>query len=197
MWGIPESLSLLHRPFLYRKIQFALMFKVDTLIDVIALLAAGKRQRAVLWQDASGSWLPTSSDDLVGRIYTLANTFGTWGIGQGDRIAILAENRWEWPLVDFATLAVGAADVPIYPTLTAEQIAVLLNDSGARTAVVSSEIQYRKIAAILRQTKLEHIVVMDEIADLESPAVTLSSLLRGTLPPAIDMQQWLSSCQVK
>ena len=150
------------------------MFKLDTLIDVIALVAASKRQRAVLWQDASGNWLPISSDDLVARVYTLANAFRTWGILKGDRIAILSENRWEWPVVDFATLVLGAADVPIYPTLTPDQIAALLNDSGARIVVVSTEAQYRRVASIRSQTKLEHIVVMDEIANLESPAATLS-----------------------
>jgi long-chain acyl-CoA synthetase len=173
------------------------MFKLDTLIDVIALVAASKRQRAVLRQDASGNWLPISSDDLLARVYALANAFRTLGILKGDRIAILSENRWEWPVVDFATLVLGAADVPIYPTLTPEQIAVLLNDSGARIAVVSTEAQYRRLASIRSQTKLEHIVVMDEIANLESPAATLSSLLQGAPPPAIDMQQWLSNSQVK
>ncbi|MEA3005876.1 MAG: long-chain acyl-CoA synthetase, partial [Acidobacteriaceae bacterium] len=120
------------------------MFKLDTLIDVVALVAASKRPRAVLWQDASGNWLPISSDELLARIYTLANAFRNWGILKGDRIAILSENRWEWPVVDFATLVLGAADVPIYPTLTAGQSAVLLNDSAARIAVVSTEAQYRK-----------------------------------------------------
>jgi long-chain acyl-CoA synthetase len=173
------------------------MFKLDTLIDVVALVAASKRQRAVLWQDASGNWLPISSDELLARVFRLASAFRIWGIRKGDRIAILAENRWEWPVVDFATLALGAADVPIYPTLTAEQIAVLLNDSAARIAVVSTEAQYRKVASILGQTKLEHILVMDEIANLEGPATTLSSLLQGAPSHAIDMQQWLSSSPVK
>ena len=87
--------------------------------------------------------------------------------------------------------------MPIYPTLTAEQIAVLLNDSAARIAVVSTEAQYRKVASILSQTKLEHILVMDEIANLAAPATTLSSLLQGAPSLAIDMQQWLSSSPVK
>src|SRR5580692_7874310 len=155
------------------------MFNLETLVDVIALVAASKRERAVLWQDASTNWHPISSDELVARVYALASAFGNWGIVKGDRIALLAENRWEWPVVDFATLVLGAVDVPIYPTLTAEQIAGLLIDSGARIAVVSTETQYRKIASIRNQTKLEHIIVMDDITDLEPPAATLSSLLQG------------------
>ena len=130
------------------------MFNLETLVDVVSLVAASKRERAVLWQDSSGNWLPISTDELLSRVYALANAFANWGIVKGDRIALLAENRWEWPVVDFATLVLGAVDVPIYPTLTAEQIAKLLIDSGARIAVVSSETQYRKIAAIRSQTHL-------------------------------------------
>jgi long-chain acyl-CoA synthetase len=175
------------------------MFNLETLVDVVALVAASKRERAVLWQDESGNWQPLSSAQLLARVYTLANAFRSWGIVKGDRIALLAENRWEWPVVDFATLVLGAVDVPIYPTLTAEQIAALLIDSGARVAVVSTEAQYQKIASIRSQTPLERIVVMDQVADLESTpgVITLSSLLQGADASAADMQPWLRSFAVK
>jgi long-chain acyl-CoA synthetase len=170
------------------------MFKLDTLVDVVALVAASKRERAVLWHDASNTWHPISSDELLSRVHALANVFSSWGIVKGDRIALLAENRWEWAVVDFATLVLGAVDVPIYPTLTADQIALLLIDSGARVAVVSTEAQYRKLASIRSRTQLEHIVVMDEIADNEATA--LSSLLQTPQTSPVDMQQWLRSFQV-
>ena len=170
------------------------MFKLETLVDVVALVAASKRERAVLWQDASNTWHPISSDELLSRVQTLANVFSSWGIVKGDRIALLAENRWEWAVVDFATLVLGAVDVPIYPTLTADQIALLLIDSGARVAVVSTGAQYRKLASIRSRTQLEHIVVMDEIADNEATA--LSSLLQTPQTSPVDMQQWLRSFQV-
>jgi long-chain acyl-CoA synthetase len=169
------------------------MFTLETLVDVIALVAASNRERAIMWQDASGNWHPLSSRELLARVYALANTFVSWGVGKGDRIALLAENRWEWPVVDFATLVLGAVDVPIYPTLTAEQIAVLLVDSGARVAVVSTEAQYRKLASIRGQTQLEHIVVMDQLEGV----TTLSSLLQNAAPPPNDMEPWLRSFAVK
>jgi long-chain acyl-CoA synthetase len=170
------------------------MFKLETLVDVVGLVAASKRERAVLWQDASNTWHPISSDELLSRVHTLANVLRSWGIVKGDRIALLAENRWEWAVVDFATLVLGAVDVPIYPTLTADQIAALLIDSGARVAVVSTEAQYRKLASIRSRTQLERIVVMEEVAD--NDATALSSLLQTAQPPPADMQQWLRSFEV-
>src|ERR1700761_7654407 len=41
------------------------MFNLETLVDVIALVASNDRDRAVLWQEASGNWLPISSRELL------------------------------------------------------------------------------------------------------------------------------------
>ncbi len=173
------------------------MFNLETLVDICSLISASKQERAILWQDAAGNWHPISSRELMARVYAVAQAFGSWGIVKGDRIALLAENRWEWPVVDFATLALGAADVPIYPTLTAEQIASLLIDSGARIAVVSTKAQYDKIVSIRSRTQLERIVVMDDI-DTEYGTL-LSSLLKNAdvVAATVDMERWLRSYGVK
>ena len=86
-----------------------------------------------------------------------------WGIGRGDRVAILSENRPEWTIADFASLLLGAVTVPIYATLTAEQTAYILRDSGARVIFVSSEAQLQKVLSIREQTAVENIVVMDAV----------------------------------
>ena len=80
--------------------------------------------------------------------------------------------------MDFAMLAIGAVDVPIYPTQTAEQTAVLLADSGSRIAFVSTREQYDKVASVRGQTHLERIVLMDSFAaDAGIDAVAFSSLM--------------------
>ena len=132
----------------------------------------------MLWQDAAGEWRPISSDQIYQRVRALARAFLGWGVKKGDRIALLGENRWEWAVADFATLAVGAADVPIYPTLTGEQMAVLIRDAGCRIAVVSTRQLYEKIAAVKAQTDLERILIMDS-ADPPEGATPLATLLAG------------------
>jgi long-chain acyl-CoA synthetase len=150
---------------------------LKTLNDVFFLIAAANRERSVLTQDAQGTWQPVSSNQMYQRVRTLAEAFRAWGIRKGDRIAILAENRWEWAVADFAALALGAVDVPIYPTLTAEQTAALLADSGARVAVVSTRTQYEKVAQQRARTALEHIIIMDEEGTPD--AVRFASLIGG------------------
>ena len=152
------------------------MLDLKTLNDVFFLVAAANRDRAVLVQDAQGAWQPISSNQIYQRVRALADAFSKWGIRKGDRIAILAENRWEWAVTDFAALALGAVDIPIYPTLTAEQTGELLADSGARIAVVSTRAQYEKVAQYRARTVLEHVVIMDEAG---TPDAVLFSALIG------------------
>jgi long-chain acyl-CoA synthetase len=146
-----------------------------TLNDIFFTVASSQRERAVLVKDASGDWRPISSPQIYQRVRATAAALTQWGIGKGDRITILAENRWEWAIADFASLAIGAVDVPIYPRLTAEQTASLITDSGSRVAFVSTRDQYEKVASLRAQTALEKIVIMDEVGTPD--AVLFSSLL--------------------
>ena len=105
--------------------------------------------------------------DLLARVLPRRGRHGAlagkWGIAKGDRVAILSENRPEWQVADFATMLLGAVDVPIYPTLTDEQTAALLKDSGARVIFVSTVEHLKKVLAIKSQTALEKVVVMDYV----------------------------------
>jgi long-chain acyl-CoA synthetase len=116
----------------------AAVLQLNTLNDIFFSLDASPRDRAMLVQAKSGVWTPISTQEVCRRVRAVASAVRAWGITQGDRVAILSENRWEWAVADFACLAIGAVDVPLYPTLLAEQIRPLLADSGARIVFVSS-----------------------------------------------------------
>ena len=150
---------------------------ISTVNDLFCRVAAAGNPRALLWQDAQGQWQPLASDQIYQRVRALARAFLEWGARKGDRIALISENRWEWAVADFAILALGAADVPVYPTLTGPQIAALLIDAGCRIAVVSSVQQFEKLNSIRDQVGLRHIVVMDSPAP--AGAVAMSTLLAG------------------
>ncbi|HUX44154.1 MAG TPA: AMP-binding protein, partial [Terracidiphilus sp.] len=149
-----------------------------TINDLFCRVAAAANPRAVLWQDEFGQWQPISSDQIYQRVRRLAETLLAWGARKGDRIAMLSENRWEWAVTDFATLAIGAVNVPVYPTLTGEQIAVLLQDAGCRIAVVSTRQQFDKLSAVQGQTMLERILLMDS-ANVPAGAVAWDAVMRG------------------
>ncbi len=109
-------------------------------------------------------WVPISSRELYRNVVGTARELQSWGAGPGDRVAILSENRPEWAVADFATMAIGAISVPVYATLTSDQTAYILRDSGAKIVFVSTTDQLRKVLAIKEQTKIEKIVVMDYVS---------------------------------
>lgn len=148
---------------------------ISTINDLFCRVASAANPRAVLWQDEFGHWQPISSDQIYNRVRALAQAFLSWGAQKGDRIALIAENRWEWVVTDFAALAIGAADVPIYPTLTGEQIAELIADAGCRIAVVSTRQQFDKLNSVRGRTSLERIVIMD--APAPEGAIAFGSLM--------------------
>ncbi|HVT98151.1 MAG TPA: long-chain fatty acid--CoA ligase, partial [Acidobacteriaceae bacterium] len=152
-----------------------------TLNDIFLAIADSPRDRAMLFQDAAGAWQPISALQVYQRVRALAETLRSWGVRKGDRVAILAENRWEWAVADFACLAIGAIDVPIYPNLLTDHIVPLLVDSGSRILFVSTRAQYEKIAPRSAATPLEHIVIMDD-DPTATGAESFSSLIASGSP---------------
>jgi len=136
--------------------------KSQTLNDIFFAIVGRRQDRLMLVREAS-RWAPISSHELYRNVAGLARALKKWGLSKGDRIAILSENRPEWAVTDFASLLLGAAVVPIYSTLTAQQTAYILCDSGARVVAVSTKKQLQKILSIKDQTTLEKVVVMDRI----------------------------------
>lgn len=153
------------------------VLQLETLNGILFTIAESHRDRAMLYQDSAGSWRPLSSSQVYQRVRAVADALHSWGIGKGDRVAILAENRWEWAIADFACLAIGAVDVPIYPNLLPEQIVPLLIDSGARAIFVSTRAQFDKVAPHRGETGLEHIVLMED--ESVAGAENFSSIISG------------------
>ncbi len=135
---------------------------IATLNDIFFAAVERNLDQMMLHRE-NGKWLPISSREFGRSVARTAHTLNAWGISRGDRVGILSENRPEWPVADMASLLLGAVTVPLYTTLTVQQIAFALNDSGCRVIFVSSDLHLHKILSILSQTQVRKIVVMDPV----------------------------------
>ena len=116
------------------------------------------RADALLYK-VKGVWTPLSHATILQRVQRTAYGLTRLGVVANDRVAILSENRPEWLIADYACLCSQVTDVPIYPTLPAEQLPYLLNDSGAKVMFVSTPDQARKIVSIRAQVpSLTHLI---------------------------------------
>ena len=136
-----------------------------TLVDVFFDVVRRFDKPDALRVRQNGQWTSLSHRELADRVRHLSLGLEAMGVTRGDRIAILSEYRPEWAIADWACLMCGAADVPIYPTLPAEQIPYLLNDSGAVAVFVSTVAQAEKLASVRDQaTSVGHVIAFDEAA---------------------------------
>ena len=93
---------------------------------------------------SGGQYQGLASSEALRRVAGLASVLERFGVGRGDRVAILSENRVEWSLTDYALLGLGAIPVPLYPTLLEPDIEFILRDSGSKGIVVSTDVQLKK-----------------------------------------------------
>jgi long-chain acyl-CoA synthetase len=135
---------------------------IATLNDIFFAAVERNLDRVMLYREA-GKWLPISSREFGQKVARTTRALHSWGIQPGDRIALLSENRPEWPIADVSSLLLGAVTVPLYTTLTADQTAFVLSDAGCRVIFVSSDRQLHKVISILPKTHIEKIVVMDDL----------------------------------
>jgi long-chain acyl-CoA synthetase len=141
--------------------------QVQNLGELFFIQAKAKGEKPMFWMKWGGRYQPISGNQMAEEVSCLMSAFHHWRFAPGDKIAILAENRYEWPLVDFAALSLGMTDVPIYPTNTADQAGYILEHSETRCVVVSTQEQLRKLLAIKNGSSLlDCIVVMDTLKRL-------------------------------
>ena len=156
---------------------------LNTLNDIFFSIGA-RNQADFMLRSTPADWEPISSQQFATKVNGIAAALLSLGISKGDRVAILSENRHEWVVADFACLLLGAVVVPIYTTLTGDQTAHLLRDSGARVIFLSTEIHLEKVSSILTSTTLEKVILMDDVADQR--ATPMSELMQSPAHPRVE-----------
>jgi long-chain acyl-CoA synthetase len=144
----------------------------ETLNQLLANAAKSYRKDDALLYKKDGAWQKISSETWLTRARHLALGLHSLGIEKGDRVALLSENRHEWFVVDAALQILGAANVPVYSTLPAGQVAYILKDSEAKAVVVSDAAQQKKIAEVRAGLpSLRHVITLDPASGIEATAI--------------------------
>jgi len=123
-----------------------------------------------------GRYQPLSTEEFGRRVKYLCLGLKDLGIGKGDKVIILSENRPNWVITDYANLCLGAITVPIYTSLVPEQIKYIIDDSDAKAVVVSCEELWKKVEAVRPSlSKVRHYITFLEKAP--EGVLTLSQVM--------------------
>lgn len=113
----------------------------------------------------NGKWESISSEIFCEQAEAISNALIELGIEAQDKIAMISSNnRTEWSLVDIGLLTVGAVNVPIYPTISAQDYEYILNHSESQYCFVSDKEVYDKVMAVKKNIKsLKKVYSFDQI----------------------------------
>jgi long-chain acyl-CoA synthetase len=86
------------------------------------------------------------------------------GLRKGDRVALLSESCVEWVLADQGCILMGAITVPIYPTLSPDQVKYIINDCAARAIFVSTSEKLSVLEETLQDCpSVENVILFDSV----------------------------------
>ena len=128
-----------------------------------------------LWAKRERRYHPLSWAAAAREIRRLARGLRALGIGPGERIALVAENRPEWVVADLAIMSAGAITVPAYVTNTVEDHRHVFASSGARAAIVSRSLLSARVLAAANQVDSMQWVIAIEPAAGQASAVDILS----------------------
>lgn len=115
-----------------------------------------------LWHKVDGTYESMSWADASTRVIALARGLISLGVEQGDRVVLVSENRPGWAIADIGIMAAGGISTPAYTTNTPADHKHILEDSGAKGAIVSTtKLAEKVIAGAEGNETLEFVIIMD------------------------------------
>jgi len=112
-----------------------------------------------------GKWIGVSTQELVDQANEVSRGLLAMGIKPGDKIGLISNNRFEWHIMDIGILQIGAINVPIYPTISADDYEYIFNHSGIKIVVVSSDEILAKVNLIKGNTpELKSVFTFNDIS---------------------------------
>jgi len=128
-----------------------------------------------LWMKQDRRYQPVTWSTAARDVRRLAQGLRALGIGPGERVALVAENRPEWVVADLAVMSAGAITVPAYVTNTVEDHRHVFAASGARAVIVSKSSLSGRVLAAANQVDAMHTVIAIEPTAGQASAVDVLS----------------------
>ena len=128
--------------------------------------------KPMLWARRDGAWQSLSWTEAARRVCLIAQSLRALGLGDGERVLLVSENRPEWCLADLAIMAAGCVTVPAYTTNTERDHLHVLENSGA-SAVIVSDARLAKplLPAVLRSDCARHVIGIEPLRRAQASTV--------------------------
>lgn len=153
------------------------------------------RDKPLLFSKNGESWQSETWTQAAEKITRLGAALRAMGVDKGDRVVIVSENRPEWMIADFAIMAIGAVSVPTYTTNTVRDHLHIIENSGAKAAIVSTKNLARSFLRAAHQCdELQHTIVMERVSIEQQLNVTVYEWDKVIADQTADIQGFRENC---
>jgi long-chain acyl-CoA synthetase len=136
----------------------------QNLVAMFFARAGQEGDKPFLWAKKEGAWRSISWRETADKVARLAAALKRLGLAPGDRVMLVSENRPEWLISDLAIMAAGCVTVPTYITNTERDHQHILDDSGARAVIVSTQKLARTLLpAAIRSNSCEAVIGIEKL----------------------------------
>jgi len=138
--------------------------RFPNLVTMFFIRAREQSEAPFLWAKKEGAWRSISWREAAETVAALAGALKGLGLRPGDTVMLVSENRPEWCIADLAIMAAGCITVPAYTTNTERDHQHILDDSGARAVIVSTQkLAKTLLPATLKTSGCEHVIGIEPI----------------------------------
>ncbi|MEM1196829.1 MAG: long-chain fatty acid--CoA ligase [Pseudomonadota bacterium] len=150
--------------------------RAQNLVELFLTRAEAQGDAPFLGRKLDGEWSTISWAEAADQVCLMAEALRAIGLDEGDRVALVSENRPEWCVADIAIMAAGCISVPTYITNTERDHAHILDNSGARAVIVSTEkLLGPVVGAIGRTGIVDHVIGIEDLKRQQSPGFAYHS----------------------
>lgn len=140
------------------------MTEISRLFDFPYYQLKHKPNDSALVTKYNGKWTPISTQAYINKANAISRALLKLGIQKNDKIAVISStNRTEWNIMDIGILQTGAQNIPVYPTICAEDYEYVLNHSESIYCFVSDEEVLEKVNKIKAKTQLKDVYSFNHI----------------------------------
>jgi long-chain acyl-CoA synthetase len=137
--------------------------RFDTLVDIFTQSIEKFPTRELFGTKSGGVWRFSTYAEFGKDVTALRGGLASLGVGKGDKVAIISNNRPEWAVSAYATYTLGAAFVPMYEAQLEKDWEFILDDCEAKVLIAATRAIFEKTKTFLGKVKgLSHIVLLED-----------------------------------
>ncbi|MES2565447.1 MAG: long-chain fatty acid--CoA ligase [Bacteroidota bacterium] len=161
--------------------------EITRVFDILELYKTKYRKDDILSAKENKEWKKYSSDDLINYTNLVSSGLLALGLTDKDKVAIISNNRPEWNFCDFGCQQANIVTVPIFPTISNNDLQFILNHAEVKAVFISDKSIYSKLVTIEKEIPhLKHIISFNAIDGIMSFKDFIELGKKNEFPEKID-----------